>query len=69
MSGSLDIATDLLNKFGGSMGNEHAVLKDNLLPLLEDARASIRKRAVYCLGAHFRFMMTLDSASRPRADA
>ena len=47
---SLEILNDLLNKFGGLMAGDHARLRDSLLPLLEDNRAGVKKRAIHCLG-------------------
>ena len=50
VNASLEILNDLLNKFGGLMAGDHARLRDSLLPLLEDNRAGVKKRAIHCLG-------------------
>lgn len=48
---SLDILADVLTKFGGLVGGEHARVRAALAPLLDDSRAALRKRALHCMGA------------------
>ncbi len=51
VSDSLDILAEVTHKFGNLLVAEHARMKTVLVPLLDDTRAPIRKRAMHCLGA------------------
>ncbi|KAF5826060.1 armadillo-type protein [Dunaliella salina] len=51
VSDSLDILAEVTQKFGNLLVAEHARIKATLVPLLDDARAPIRKRAMHCLAA------------------
>uniref|UniRef100_A0A7S3QNX2 TATA-binding protein interacting (TIP20) domain-containing protein n=1 Tax=Dunaliella tertiolecta TaxID=3047 RepID=A0A7S3QNX2_DUNTE len=51
ISDSLDILAEVTQKFGNLLVAEHARIKATLVPLLDDARAPIRKRAMHCLAA------------------
>ncbi len=52
VSDSLDITQELLGRYGGLMAVEqHEVLQDALLPLLDEQRGGLRKRAISGLGA------------------
>ena len=50
---SLDITTTLLERFGGvvTAKGHQAQLQPALLPLLDDRRVALRKRAITALGA------------------
>jgi hypothetical protein len=47
---SLEVLNEALSKFGGLMTESHAMLRDALLPVLEESRSGLRKRAVHCMG-------------------
>ena len=47
---SLDNANELLTRFGHIMTDSHAQLRSSLMPVLEDYRPIVRKRAISCLG-------------------
>ena len=65
VNASLEILNELLNKFGGLMAGDHARLRDTILPLLEDNRAGVKKRAIHCLGeAVHGFLSCTRQASR-----
>eukprot|EP00983_Pelagomonas_calceolata_P042853 1138678-Pelagomonas_calceolata.AAC.13 len=73
ISDSLDILAEVTQKFGNLLVAEHARIKATLVPLLDDARAPIRKRAMHCLGTHVSknlhvSCLTLDSWSWRFAD-
>ena len=52
VSDSLDITQELLGRYGGLMAvQQHEVLQDALLPLLDEQRGGLRKRAISGLGA------------------
>lgn len=46
----LDILCDVLHKYGNLMTTDHEVLLDGLLPQLNTNQASVRKKAVSCIG-------------------
>ena len=46
----LDILTEVLQKYGRSMKDEHLFLKDVLLKYVADSRSVVRKKTVTCLG-------------------
>lgn len=46
----LDILCDVLHKYGNLMTSDHEVLLGALLPQLSTNQASVRKRAVSCIG-------------------
>lgn len=51
MSDSLDISHELLSRYGSQMSVEqHTALRQALLPLLNETRGGLRKRAINCLG-------------------
>ena len=59
---SLDITNDVLSKFGNQMGDELSSVAETVIPELDSPRASLRKRAIHCLGkshAYFKACMTV----------
>ena len=51
-SDSLEVTQELLSKYGGLMPVEqHEVLQDALLPMLDEQRGALRKRAINVVGA------------------
>ena len=46
----LDILNEVITKHGSLMTQQHAQLTGALLPLLDDRRSPMRKRAIGCLG-------------------
>jgi cullin-associated NEDD8-dissociated protein 1 len=46
----LDLLTDLLSRFGSSMGNEHGKMSQVVLKQLNNAKPVVRKRATACVG-------------------
>ena len=46
----LDILNEVITKYGSLMTQQHAQLTGALLPLLDDRRSPMRKRAIGCLG-------------------
>ena len=52
MTDSLEIAHDLLAKFGNSLGPQLPAMAEAFLQCLSDPRSSTRKKATHCLGAH-----------------
>ena len=50
MSDSLEIAHDLLLKFGNGMGSQLPAMAEAFLLSLSDSRSSTRKKATHCLG-------------------
>ena len=50
VSDSLEIANEVLQKFGNSMQSQLPALTESLLRVLQDHRASVRKKATHCLG-------------------
>lgn len=50
VSMSLDITNDLLTKFGNQMNEELTSIAESVMPELDSARGSLRKRAIHCLG-------------------
>lgn len=46
----LDILCDVLHKYGNLMASDHELLLDALLPQLNTNQASVRKKAVSCIG-------------------
>ena len=52
VSDSLDVSHELLGRYGGQMSAaQHRELQQALLPLLDETRGGLRKRAINCLGA------------------
>ena len=53
VSMSLDITNDVLGKFGNQMSPEElSSVTETVLPELDSPRASLRKRAIHCLGMY-----------------
>ena len=51
-SDSLEVTQELLSRYGGLMPVEqHEVLQDALLPMLDEQRGALRKRAINVIGA------------------
>ena len=50
VSMSLDITNDVLTKFGNQMSEELSNVAETVMPELDSPRASLRKRAIHCLG-------------------
>lgn len=46
----LDILCDVLHKYGNLMASDHELLLNALLPQLNTNQASVRKKAVSCIG-------------------
>lgn len=46
----LDILCDVLHKYGSLMASDHEVLLGAFLPQLNVNQASVRKKAVSCIG-------------------
>ena len=56
-SDSLEVTQELLSRYGGLMPVEqHQVLQDALLPMLDEQRGALRKRAINVVGASCGFM-------------
>ena len=55
----LDILNEVITKYGSLMTQQHAQLTGALLPLLDDRRSPMRKRAIGCLGASGFFTASL----------
>ena len=55
----LDILNEIITKYGSLMTQQHAQLTGALLPLLDDRRSPMRKRAIGCLGESGRFTASL----------
>ena len=52
INASLEVLNELVSKFGRRMESEHESLRKALLTLLQNDKASHRKRTLQCLGAH-----------------
>lgn len=51
MDESMQILNEALLRFGPQLSSEHAALQEALLPVLDDNRATLRKRAMHCIAA------------------
>lgn len=65
---SLDILGEVLSKFGGLVSAEHARVRTAVVPLLDDSRSSLRKRALQCLGKQAGGASALSRASAANAN-